>query len=372
MSGGRERHDFADTWLAQFYSHEMTKRFPTYALLAIVPQILFTLACASRAVDPGSLPQPPPNLEPAPVLVGESRSAEPAKRPTGLKEKGARVPALETRDVRKPLFLISDIDDTIRRTHVLDRSEMVRNGVRSDLVFAGLSNLYNAWSCAPLAEGQAFRSCLAHHSLSAPDSRWVGYVSAAPGDIQIFATYFLVRSGFPAGTFKGRESMGDDKFVFKVDAIKKLISDFPGADVVLIGDNGEKDVSVFKEVVRWASVEKSQTKIFTFVHQVYADRVGEEPSRDQNVYATAADLGLSFHALGWIGDKELQLVFDAVEKALATDVESVFPEWMDCRSLVDKRPLASLPLPQSEPLRARAANLIAKSIKICKASPKDD
>lgn len=148
-----------------------------------------------------------------------------------------RVPLIE----REGTTVISDLDDTIKRTNVLDRDEMLRNTfLREFDAVDGMAALYRS---AASESGVQFH-----------------YLSASPWQLLPFLEPFLEESGFPAGLFHLRqfrpksissplEFIGDSS-AYKVSTIERLFSDFPDRSFVLVGDSGEHDPEVYGEVAR--------------------------------------------------------------------------------------------------------------------------
>lgn len=123
-------------------------------------------------------------------------------------------------------MVISDVDDTIKMTDVLgSKTQVVFNGVFRTKAFAGMSELYQEYN----------------HS-----DTIIHYVSGSPRIIGSRVDNFLEENSFPQKyNLTLKESLKDDTYKYKVDAIKKLIAEEKPDAVVLIGDDTEKDPEVY-------------------------------------------------------------------------------------------------------------------------------
>ncbi len=135
--------------------------------------------------------------------------------------------------------VISDIDDTIKVSGVLDKKALLRNTLLRELrAVPGMADLYSAWA----RMGTAFH-----------------YVSASPWQLFEPLLEFVTAAGFPRGTFhmkqfRLKDSTFFDLFVSPVDYkrghIDPLIESFPKRGFVLVGDSGEKDPEIYGAVAR--------------------------------------------------------------------------------------------------------------------------
>ncbi|KIQ33721.1 hypothetical protein RT97_10080 [Variovorax paradoxus] len=135
--------------------------------------------------------------------------------------------------------VISDIDDTIKRTQVRDRREMLLN------TFA------RRFEAAPRMA--AYYRALAQ----APDTRF-HYLSASPMQLYPALADFVRDNDFPAGSMHLRESTtwrtlipgAEDSRAHKLGVIDRLLTEFPQRRFVLVGDSGEADPEIYAQVYR--------------------------------------------------------------------------------------------------------------------------
>lgn len=132
--------------------------------------------------------------------------------------------------------VISDIDDTIKISNVLDKKELMRRTfIRNFEAVPGMAEVYRAHEAA----GYSFH-----------------YVSGSPWQLYPPLASFLKTAGFPDGTFHLRELSMDsilnfidaDPLEYKGAMISLLLRQMPQREFVLIGDSGEKDPEVYTAI----------------------------------------------------------------------------------------------------------------------------
>ena len=147
-------------------------------------------------------------------------------------------------------IVISDIDDTIKDSQVLDKLELLRNTFfRPFKAVAGMAERYRELQSV---HGDAIRFF---------------YVSSSP--VQLYAPLkrFLTNAAFPDGPILLRKLVpssissiinfvgGQDSYTHKVTQITTLVNDWASATsgcakFILIGDSGERDAMIYSEMAR--------------------------------------------------------------------------------------------------------------------------
>lgn len=137
------------------------------------------------------------------------------------------------------LSVISDLDDTIKLSNVLDKKALLANTFLREFVpVPGMAEIYQQWR----TQGAAFH-----------------YVSGSPWQLYPPLAAFLTENGFPRGSFHLRSfRLKDSSFlnlfasaeVFKIPAIEEILKTYPSRKFVLVGDSGEKDPEVYGEMAR--------------------------------------------------------------------------------------------------------------------------
>lgn len=236
------------------------------------------------------------------------------------------------------ILFVSDIDDTIKISHVKSESasEIARNAFFNFSSFLGMSDLYN------LVNKQE-------------ESPLMYYVSNAPQAIMDAPhRKFLKQFQFPQFTnLKTNYGLGDD---FKVTTIMNLV-DINNADIlILLGDNGERDPAIFCELKK--ELKNRNIKIYSFIHWLYQyaerDTDCNDPLGEKNIpYVTPVEVALELQKVGILpSDQVSAFVNDLVPKILKDAADPTtsksFPYWQDCKGY-HWNPLSSS---SSEPINA--------------------
>ena len=134
-----------------------------------------------------------------------------------------------TINVSAKTILISDIDDTIKMTGVLNNKLSVSyKGIFGKKAFAGMSELYNEY-----------------------DRQDVGiyYVSGSPQMIDCRIESFLVKTDFPEVDQRYlKDKVSSDTYDFKIKSIKSILADNPNSTVILVGDDTQHDPEVYHDI----------------------------------------------------------------------------------------------------------------------------
>lgn len=138
------------------------------------------------------------------------------------------------------ILVVSDIDDTVKVSHVGDTSRLLRATFLDPFeAVPGMAERYRAWA---LEAG-------AH----------LHFVSASPWQLYAPLHSFLAEQGFPEATFSLKRirlkdpsalALVDDPLAAKTAAIEALLARLPARRVVLVGDSGERDPEVYAGLAR--------------------------------------------------------------------------------------------------------------------------
>lgn len=137
------------------------------------------------------------------------------------------------------ISLVSDIDDTIKITNVLDKREMLANTfLRPYRAVPGMAAAYQRFA----AQGVAFH-----------------YVSASPLPLLGALGELGAREGFPRGSLALRPfrwvdgtaiDLLEPSETYKTETIAAIIESFERRAFVLVGDTGERDPEIYATIAR--------------------------------------------------------------------------------------------------------------------------
>lgn len=137
------------------------------------------------------------------------------------------------------LSVISDIDDTLKHSHVACKRTLLTNTfLRPYETIPGMAPLFRQW----WAEGAAFH-----------------YVSSSPWQLYEHLTEHLAEEGFPPGSFHLKAFRLRDHLLRrilmlrrsgKLNIIRGIMQMFPRRRFLLIGDSGEHDPEIYGSLAR--------------------------------------------------------------------------------------------------------------------------
>ncbi len=138
------------------------------------------------------------------------------------------------------LSVISDIDDTIKISDVLDKKALIRNTF--------------------VLPYRAVDKMAEFYTLLENNNATFHYVSGSPWQMYEELSAFMDKAGFPRGSFhlkkfriKDRSSVDfitADQKDYKLSVLSKIIEDLPGKRFILIGDSGETDAETYLAIYR--------------------------------------------------------------------------------------------------------------------------
>ncbi len=171
--------------------------------------------------------------------------------------------------------VISDIDDTVVETGVTRRLAMART------VFLG-----NARTRLPFAGVAAFYDAL-HQGVKAGGTNPIFFVSSSPWNFYDLLVEFMALHAIPPGPLLLRDFGVDRRKLFerpsiqhKLGCIRPILDSYPELRFVLIGDSGERDPEIYRQVVR-----ENPGRILA----IYIRRI-TVPGRDDQVLALAREV----------------------------------------------------------------------------------
>jgi len=137
------------------------------------------------------------------------------------------------------LSIISDIDDTIKHSHVACRRTLLTNTfLREFAPISGMAAIYRDWA----ERGAAFH-----------------YVSSSPWQMYEHLAEHFIAEGLPPGSFHLRWFRLRDHLLRrllilrrsgKITVIQAILKTFPNRQFILIGDSGEKDPEIYGALAR--------------------------------------------------------------------------------------------------------------------------
>jgi phosphatidate phosphatase APP1 len=141
------------------------------------------------------------------------------------------------------VFIVSDIDDTIKISEVRDKKALMRNTfVEPFRAVPGMAEWYREMQRIGTGEPRVF----------------FHYLSASPIQLGPALAKFLRDADFPESILYLRESTSwrtlyanqKDSIAHKKKVLTRLLTDFPKRKFILIGDSGESDPEIYADIAR--------------------------------------------------------------------------------------------------------------------------
>lgn len=146
-------------------------------------------------------------------------------------------------DNTNPIGIISDMDDTLLVSDVNHKAQLLANTF--------LKNAQQRIAVAGAAD--ALRRLLA--SNPAPTSAAVVYLTASPKQLYANIDEFLDVQSFPRGVLIAKRVTDDktteplfDQYAYKTAKIEEIFRRIPQTKFILLGDNGEKDPEIYRDI----------------------------------------------------------------------------------------------------------------------------
>ncbi|HMB91397.1 MAG TPA: phosphatase domain-containing protein [Rhodothermales bacterium] len=233
--------------------------------------------------------------------------------------------------------VISDVDDTILKTGATNLLRMARitflNNARTRLPFKGVAALYQALQGGSSGEGQ--------HPLF--------FVSSSPWNLYDLLVDFCEVHDIPRGPFMLRD-LGIDRETFiksshhshKLEQIERILRFYPDLRFILIGDSGQKDPEIYREVID----DFPERILAVYIRDVSEDArdeavrslIAEVEANDIPMALVADSVAAAEHAAarGFISHDALPAIRQetAQDKAAPSDVEQI----LGTEESADERP----------------------------------
>ncbi len=219
------------------------------------------------------------------------------------------------------ILFISDLDDTIKLSQVLNQKRAALRIRDSHSWFQGMNNLYQ---------------------LIKKDNSSINFAYVSAGPIFLLKKFheeLLLNGQFPKGNYFGRTNVFSDSF--KLRTIRNLLNSRKPQKVIFFGDNGEKDAVVFNQITQ--EYKDSGIQFFSFIHIVYSKQNQEYSEKlnptypGQLSFVTPVEAGLELRRQNLLSEASVRSLVDKLSELIVNEKEGLhkgilaFPSFMDCR-----------------------------------------
>jgi len=227
----------------------------------------------------------------------------------------------------KKVLLVSDIDDTIKVSHILNPIGAVARAGNVYMPFTGMSDLYK------LIINQN------------PSSTRMIYLSNAPEKIagislmRFLHEKFLIQNDFPKGDLLLRESLSEKNH--KIKTIRKLVAEEKPDIVIMVGDNGEQDNKIYEQAAKELKAMGIHSE--TYIHQLYSIKnkfieTGKPLLGGEIGYVTPFEIALDLKNKKWLDQASIDWMIENImppileENSMESDTSGpiTFPSFIKC------------------------------------------
>ncbi|MBC7742134.1 MAG: DUF2183 domain-containing protein [Bdellovibrionaceae bacterium] len=227
------------------------------------------------------------------------------------------------------VLLISDVDDTLKVSHVLYTTDMLARATDFKTPFAGMSQLYQLIINSDPANVVVYISNAQESILGSPIMRQSH-------------ERFLAYNQFPKGELilKQNASIAENKLT-KIR--QQLIKEKPD-QVIFVGDNGESDAEIYHQI----TLENKNSNIYftTFIHQLYSAKssklFGEQGKRlapEQIGFVTPVEVALELQRENILSQQSVAWMIQNIAGLIASEPRFktdsgrplTFPTYVNCR-----------------------------------------
>ena len=233
---------------------------------------------------------------------------------------------LGTKIFASEVVIVSDIDDTIKRSHILGLTHGVTSAGLKAEEFSGMAELYTQMNL----------------ELTKNNSVKLYYVSNAPKILMSRPHEMMLNfNQFPKGELI---LAGILEKQHKENSISKIIEEENPKTVIFLGDNGEDDVYVYNNMR-----EKYKNRPITFLTYIRiayhiepnakrGEKVGKPMFPNQMGFATATEIAYDLFSKKILQEDDVVKVADStlhpkliLPEQLHIDNKTHLPYWYDCR-----------------------------------------
>lgn len=214
------------------------------------------------------------------------------------------------------ILVISDIDDTLKVSHILSSKRAALSALDDDSLFVGMAEIYRGLK-------------------SSHDDIEFHYVSLAPkllmGEQH---SDFLLENGFPVTELHMNSGIKQDPEL-KQKVIRQLLSEKKPEFVIYFGDNGQFDTVVYDQMKK----EFPQIPSLTYIREAYSKLgLSKYPTLPGQIsFVTSVEVAIDLISRKVLPKSIYPEIENIVLERLLSDDgnenfgQMVFPVWQDCR-----------------------------------------
>lgn len=212
-------------------------------------------------------------------------------------------------------LIVSDIDDTIKISHVRDSKDKMIYAFQSQSRFEGMSELYHLIK-NEIVDSEIF------YLTNAP--KWL---------MSKYHSELITKGDFPQGSIIFRQN--EDSSVHKIKALRKLISEKKPDQLILFGDNGENDIFFYSQIQN----EYPKITFYQFIRVLYSPTDDDVLDLESSQIGFVTPVEIAIHLTDFNLVEE-QIALNYIRKISSDILETktlpklspqYFPSWLKCK-----------------------------------------
>lgn len=210
----------------------------------------------------------------------------------------------------RPIQIISDIDDTLLKTHVENKLEAAVSVLKKPQPFLGMNSLFNE-----IIQSSRFN-----------ESK-MNYVSGSAQFLKERLNQFLIQNHFPFGSLfltTPKEWVNQQTTEFKIRTISEIMS-LKKIDTLFFGDNTQKDPEIYLEILK--QFPESVKNIY--IHLI-SKKNQEIESNQIFYYITPVEVAFNEFLNNRIELEQLKKVIDVFHQLPQSQFDQLIPLWGFC------------------------------------------
>jgi len=239
-------------------------------------------------------------------------------------------------------ILVTDIDDTLKVAHIRSTIGTVANAFRTQNIFLGMNDVISAVKKDADAD--------------------IYYLTNAPELLMGASHTALLRNGkFPSGKLLLRPT-GVSSDIHKIISLQYLIESQRPDSVILIGDNGEKDIKFYNRIAK----TYPGIKFHTFIRIAYSLDKDHSPMRDQLGFISPMEITAKLYNEGFVSLDSADKIFDfhgprfVADKQWKSKGMMYLPNWLTCRGHISFNTLFAFSHPWKTAIKRKIQKVCSK------------
>lgn len=220
-------------------------------------------------------------------------------------------------------LIVSDIDDTIKVSHVRNKVDLFWYSQVTTNAFKGMSYVYNAILNEDL------------YLYNEPDSEVIYVTNANSFFMKNSHTKFIKKNNFPEGKIFFQKSNSDVDH--KYNTIKSYLETHSFDELILVGDNGQQDINFYSRITEEF---KDKLTIRTYIRQVYGAPTEVLPlAPGQIPFVSPLEILEDLENQSLLSLETFYAVANQIAKEIVDEgavdpyKPQYFPKWLNCKGM---------------------------------------